>query len=184
MLEVLLLAFALSMDAFAISLCLGAKSSLNIKKTAFVSALYFGIFQAIMPLIGFFIGKQIVNWFKDYDHWVAFAILFFIGFKMIKDSFKNDTCEFAPTLISHKSLFFLAIATSIDALTAGLTLNFMSLPIYLSVMIIGVATFVISFFGVFLGKKTGVLLEKKAELLGGIILIIIGIKILFDHDVF
>jgi len=184
MCEVFLLAFALSMDAFAISLCLGVKDSLHIKKTALISALYFGIFQAIMPLIGFFIGKQIVGWFKEYDHWIAFIILFIIGLKMIRDSFKSESCELAPKKISHKALFFLAIATSIDALAAGLTLNFMSLPIYLSIAIIGIVTFIVSFSGVLIGKKTGVLLEKKAEFVGGFILIIIGFKILYDHQVF
>ncbi len=184
MVEVFLLAFALSMDAFAISLCLGVKGSLHVKKTAFISAFYFGVFQAIMPLIGFFIGKQIVGWFEGYDHWIAFAILLIIGIKMIIDSFKNESCEIALQEISHKTLFLLAIATSIDALAAGLTLNFMNVPVYISVIIIGAVTFLMSVFGVLLGKKTGTLIEKKAEFIGGSILVLIGVKILFDHQVF
>ncbi|MDR0467536.1 MAG: manganese efflux pump MntP family protein [Campylobacteraceae bacterium] len=184
MFEVFLLAFALSMDAFAVSLCLGAKDSLHTRKTAIIAALYFGIFQAIMPLIGFFIGKQIVGWFEEYDHWIAFIILFIIGLKMIRDSFKSESCEIAPQKISHKALFFLAVATSIDALAAGLTLNFMDLSVYISVVIIGVVTFIMGFFGVLVGKKSGALLEKKAEFIGGFILILIGCKILYEHHLF
>lgn len=185
MVEVLLLAFALSMDAFAISLCLGVRknNTTSVTKIALLAALYFGIFQAIMPLIGYLIGQHIISWFKEYDHWIAFVILLIIGVKMIKDSFEKSSCD-TRISISHKAFFFLAVATSIDALAAGLTLNFMSLNIYVSVIIIGAVTFIVAFMGVFIGEKTGSLFEKKAEFIGGFILILIGLKILYEHDVF
>lgn len=183
MTEVLFLAFALSMDAFAVSLCIGVRNTIHVKKVAFISALYFGFFQGLMPLIGYFIGKYIVGYFRAFDHWIAFIILFTIGSKMIYESFKSESCELAPSRISHKTLFFLSIATSIDALAAGLTINLINISPYLSVLIIGCITFIISYLGVFIGLKTGTWLEKKAEFLGGLTLVFISIKILYEHDV-
>jgi putative Mn2+ efflux pump MntP len=179
MIEVLLLAFALSMDAFAVSLALGARAS-HTKSAALKVALYFGLFQGIMPLIGFLIGQQSAKYLAAFDHWIAFALLFFIGAKMIYESCKKDEDK-KPLNLSHKTLFLLSIATSLDALAAGFTLMFLPLSPYVSICIIAFVTFLISFCGVKTGAKSGKWLGSSAEILGGVILVIIGVKILMEH---
>ncbi|MDR0580042.1 MAG: manganese efflux pump MntP family protein [Campylobacteraceae bacterium] len=175
MVELLLLAFALCMDAFAVSLGIGTKD----KSAAFKSALYFGVFQGIMPLIGFVIGKGSAEYIADFDHWIAFVLLGFLGLKMIYESFKKDENE--KLYLTHKTLFLLAIATSVDALAAGFTLIFLDTNLCISIGVIAFITFVFSFLGVKIGAKSGKWLGSTAEILGGIILIAIGIKILIEH---
>ncbi|MDR1912839.1 MAG: manganese efflux pump MntP family protein [Helicobacteraceae bacterium] len=184
--EIFFLAFALSMDAFAVALGIGAKNISNARKTALIAALYFGAFQGVMPLMGFLASQAIIKLIESIDHWIAFAILLFIGVKMIKESFNHsENDKQSPSMqITHKTFLLLAIATSIDALAAGLTLSFMSLSPYIGVCIIAAVTFAISYFGVVVGAKSGIRLKNKAELLGGIILIGIGIKILLEHQFF
>ncbi|MFV0481034.1 MAG: manganese efflux pump MntP family protein [Campylobacteraceae bacterium] len=184
MLEIFVLAFALSMDAFAVSLCLGARYSSNIKSTALKAAFYFGLFQGLMPLAGYLIGQKIISYIEKYDHWIAFVILFVLGAKMIYESFKDESCEFTPNALTHKSLFLLAIATSIDALAAGFTISLIEIQPYLGILIIALVTFCVSYIAVIVGSKSGTWLEKKAELLGGVVLILIGFKMLIGHSAF
>lgn len=180
MLEIFLLAFALSMDAFAVSIGLGVKSQNFSKSLAFKVALLFGFFQALMPLFGYLASIGLGTFITSIDHWIAFALLGVIGGKMLYESFQEGTEE-EITVITNKVLLMLAIATSIDAMAAGFTLNLIDINPFLSMLIIGVVTFVFSFLGVFIGTKGGTFLEDKAEKIGGIILIGIGLKILIEH---
>jgi manganese efflux pump family protein len=177
MLEVLILSIALSMDAFAVSIGLGIKNKNNIKILALKAGLFFGIFQALMPFIGYLGGIGLKEYIQGYDSIVAFVLLFIIGAKMIYEAL-NENVEEEITKISNKILLTLAIATSIDAMAAGFTLHLFNLNIYLSLFIIGITTFIFSILGVYLGEKGGAKYETKAELLGGVVLILIGFKIL------
>lgn len=180
--ELLLIALGLSMDAFAVSLCKG----LNMLKPSIrhfgLIALFFGGFQAIMPLIGWLIGTQFEEYITGVDHWVAFGLLAFIGGKMIYSFIKNDDCQTDDSEgLKMKDLLMLAIATSIDALAVGITFAFLQVSILPAVTVIGVTTFILSTIGVAIGYKFGARFKRKAELAGGIVLILIGVKILLDH---
>lgn len=177
MLEVLILAIALSMDAFAVSVGLGSKNAKNTNTLALLASIYFGLFQAIMPLIGYLGGKGLFGWVESYAHWIAFLLLFLIGGKMIYESM-TEGIEEDIAQITHKVMLILAIATSIDAMAAGFTLTLLEINPYIACGIIGVTTFLFSWMGVLVGAKSGVWLESKAELLGGVILISIGFRIL------
>ena len=181
--ELFLIAISLSMDAFAVAICKG----LNMRKLnythTFIIATFFGGFQGLMPLIGWFLGKQFARYIINFDHWIAFILLAFIGGQMIHEALKkdNEKCDINENL-NIKELFILAIATSIDALAVGIT--FALIPntnILTSITLIGIITFVLSIIGVFIGNKFGSKFKSKAELAGGIILILIGSKILFEH---
>ncbi|WP_232824823.1 manganese efflux pump MntP [Algibacillus agarilyticus] len=175
--EVIILAFALSMDAFAVSLSLGAKHKLSLKGLAIKAALYFGFFQGAMPLIGYLGGRELLGLVAGYSHFIAFALLIVIGGHMIYESLNHDDEEQEETkALTHFVMFTLAIATSIDAMAAGFTLNLIQLNAYLACIIIGVLTALMSFLGVYIGVKTGDKLKQKAELAGGVVLILIGIK--------
>ena len=177
MIEVLVLAVALSMDAFAVSIGLGSK---RVKKTgtlAVMAAIYFGLFQALMPLVGFWGGKGVLGWVEDYAHWIAFALLLLIGGKMIYEAV-TEGIEEDIAQITQKVMLILAIATSIDAMAAGFTLNLLAVDPFIACGIIGITTFIFSWIGVFVGAKSGTWLESKAELLGGVTLILIGFKML------
>ncbi|MDO5564439.1 MAG: manganese efflux pump MntP family protein [Eubacteriales bacterium] len=181
--ELIILAIGLSMDAFAISICKGL--SLNQKKYSIkyslLCGLWFGIFQALMPFIGFFLGASFNTYINIFDHWVAFLLLFFIGMKMIKDALSKEE-ERVDSSFSFYNMFILAIATSIDALAIGISLAILpEINIYIAISIIGVVTFLFSFFGVFVGHKFGLKYNSIAQILGGIILIVIGIKVLIEH---
>lgn len=177
MIDVLILAIALSMDAFAVSIGLGSKHEQAPKALALRAAIYFGLFQALMPLIGFFGGKGLLGWVEGYSHWVAFSLLILIGGKMIYESMQAGI-EADIAHITHKMLLVLAIATSIDAMAAGFTLTLIEINPFIACAVIGITTFVFSWVGVFVGARSGTLLESKAELLGGVILILIGFKVL------
>lgn len=178
--ELLLIGIGLSMDAFAVAVCKGLKMQrLNVKQTA-VIALFFGGFQALMPFIGWLLGVNFEKYITEFDHWIAFVLLAFIGGKMVYESFKNDEDEDCGCF-DLKELFVLAIATSIDALAVGITFAFLKVNIGFAVSIIGVTTFILSAIGVFIGHKFGAVYKNKAELAGGIILILIGLKILLEH---
>ncbi len=177
MIEVLILAVALSMDAFAVSIGLGSKHGKKTRTLAVQAAIYFGIFQALMPLIGFFGGKGVLGWVENYAHWIAFSLLLLIGGKMIYESF-SEGIEDDVAQITHKMMLILAIATSIDAMAAGFTLTLIEVNPFIACAVIGVTTFIFSWLGVFVGAKSGTYLESKAELFGGIILILIGFKVL------
>lgn len=180
--ELFLIAVGLAMDAFAVSVCKG----LNMKKTnyrhALIIGLFFGGFQALMPLIGWALGSQFEKFIKPVDHWIAFVLLLFIGGKMIYEALtENESSpEGKSEKLNLKELTVLAIATSIDALAVGITLAFYKAEIFSSVTIIGIVTFALSFIGVSIGNKLGTKFKNKAEIAGGIILIIIGLKILLE----
>ena len=179
--EIFLIAVGLSMDAFAVSICKGLKmqNRINGGQTALI-ALFFGGFQALMPVIGWFLGSSFKKYIENFDHWVAFVLLAFIGGKMIYDSFHDDdNGEDKP--FSIKELFVLAIATSIDALAVGITFAIIKTNIWTAVALIGVTTFVLSAVGVLIGHRFGAKYKSKAELAGGVILVLIGVKILLEH---
>ncbi|MEE4244555.1 MAG: manganese efflux pump MntP family protein [Kangiellaceae bacterium] len=177
MFEVFILAVALSMDAFAVSIGLGSKKEAKTKSLAVMTAFYFGVFQGVMPLIGFWGGMGVLGWVENYAHWIAFFLLTLIGAKMIYESF-TDGVEEDIARITHKIMLVLAIATSIDAMAAGFTLNLIDVNSYVACAIIGATTFLFSWLGVLVGDKSGTWLESKAELLGGVVLILIGFKVL------
>lgn len=180
MLEVFLLAFALSMDAFAVSIGLGVKNREFSKVLALKVALLFGLFQGLMPLVGYLASVGLGTIIESIDHWVAFLLLSAIGGKMLYESFGENT-EDEIANITNKVLLLLAIATSIDAMAAGFTLNLLDLNPFVSMVIIGLVTYIFSYIGVFVGSRGGGYIESKAEMLGGIVLIGIGVKILFEH---
>ena len=201
MIEVILLAIALAMDAFAVAIGLGAKSPKQTQSyvlhLAFISALYFGIAQGVMPLIGYLLGAALLGWLASAAPWIGGFILIALGGKMLYDALKPDgqkAVEDAQSLansdssynndkqisriINHRTMFTLAIATSIDAMAAGFTLNLLSINAWLACLIIALITAGFSWFGVYLGKRSGTWLEDKAEMLGGVVLIAIGFKVM------
>lgn len=179
-LEIILVSIALAMDAFAVAICKGlAMAKMNWRKAVIVG-LYFGIFQALMPMIGYFLGSRFEAIVTSIDHWIAFILLTIIGGKMVKDAFEN-TCENCDDDTSPKSMLMLAIATSIDALAVGIMLAFLNVNLIVATSLIGVITFVLAIVGVKIGNIFGDKYEKKAELVGGCILILMGIKILLEH---
>ncbi len=173
----------LSMDAFAVAICKGLKmQKLNYKQLSLI-AIFFGGFQAIMPFIGWLLAHNFKNYIESFDHWIAFALLLFIGVKMIIEAFgkEEDDCG----CFDIKELFIMAIATSIDAMAAGIAFAFDGFNRYadilIAILIIGITTLVLSAFGVIIGHKFGAVYKSKAELAGGIILILLGLKILLEH---
>lgn len=203
MIEVMLLAIALAMDAFAVAIGLGAKSQKQSKqyllRLAIYASLYFGIAQGVMPLIGYLLGAALLGWLAAAAPWIGGMILIGLGSKMLYEVFtadgedavdsalhlKADTDDAVNAIsnrnnnINHRTLFTLAIATSIDAMAAGFTLNLLALNAWLACLIIALVTAVFGLFGVYLGWRSGTWLEDKAELLGGLVLILIGLKVMF-----
>ncbi|MBE5805433.1 MAG: manganese efflux pump [Clostridiales bacterium] len=178
--ELFLISLGLGMDAFAVSICKGI-SMKNIKiKKAIKVALYFGVFQAAMPLIGYLLGKTFENIVVSIDHWIAFVLLEGIGINMIKEAFSNKE-EDNNEDISFKVMSILALATSIDALAIGITFAFFKVNIIFSIILIGFITFSLCFGGVYLGSKCGDKFKSKSEIFGGIILMFLGAKILIEH---
>ncbi len=177
--EILILAIGLSMDAFAVSICKGLSVKRLKPRHCVISGLYFGGFQAGMPLLGWLLGKQFESLIKSVDHWIAFALLCLIGANMIRESF-GDPDELNASF-SSRTMLPLAVATSIDALAVGVTFAFLDVDILSSVLMIGCTTFLFSAAGVKIGNIFGTKFKSKAELLGGIVLIAIGIKILIEH---
>lgn len=181
--ELVLIAVGLSMDAFAVSVCKGlSMTKLNYRHGA-VIALFFGVFQAAMPFFGWLLGTAFSRYISAFDHWIAFVLLAFIGGKMVMEALHPDKEQAANCdRLDIKELFVLAVATSIDALAVGITFALLpDISIGLSVSLIGVITFALSFLGVVIGNKFGSKYEKKAELVGGLILVGIGVKILLEH---
>jgi len=181
-LTIFLVAIGLSFDSFAVSV----SSGLIIKKidilNAIKIALSLSLFQALLPVIGWYIGAEVVEYIKDYDHWIAFLLLLFIGGKMIYDSLKPGDEEKKFNPLHFLTLITLSVATSIDALAVGFSFGLIKINIWITVLIIGLVTFLFSMTGILFGKKTGQRFGKKMEILGGIILIGIGIKILVEHS--
>ena len=181
--ELLLIGVGLSMDAFAVAICKGLNMRKVNKLHCFLIALFFGGFQAFMPLVGWALGMQFEQYITSIDHWIAFILLAFLGGKMIVEALKEDEEEINKTesKLDIKELFILAIATSIDALAVGITFAFLNVNIIPAITIIGCTTFILSAIGVFIGNIFGSRYKSKAELAGGIILVLIGLKILLEH---
>lgn len=180
LIELFLIAVGLSMDAFAVSVCKGlAMPKCTFKKAAIVG-LWFGGFQALMPAIGYILGAQFQEAIASIDHWIAFVLLALIGGNMIHEALDNDEEE-ADASLDVKTMFLLAVATSIDALAIRITFAFLKVNIIPAVCFIGIVTFIISFAGVKIGNVFGARYKNKAEIVGGIILILLGLKILLEH---
>ena len=180
LLELFILAVGLSMDAFAVSVCKGlAMPKITVKKAAVVG-IWFGGFQALMPALGYLLGSQFKDSITAIDHWIAFILLGIIGGNMIREACSGE-CEKENDSLDIKTMFLLVVATSIDALAVGITFAFLKVNIAAAVSFIGVTTFVISAAGVKIGNIFGTKYKSKAELAGGIILILLGLKILLEH---
>lgn len=179
--ELIATAVALAMDAFAVAICKGLSVQKIKPRHPLITGLYFGGFQAFMPLVGFFLGKAFSSLIVKYDHWIAFILLAILGFNMIKESLKKDEEDDCSCGFSPKDMLPMAVATSIDALAVGVTFAFLRANIWAAVSLIGIITFVLSAIGVIIGKLVGDKFKSKAELFGGIILVLIGVKILLEH---
>ncbi len=180
LLEIFLIALGLSMDCFAVSLSFGTSQKPNWKET-FRIALFFGVFQGLMPLMGWFIGKSLLVFISSIDHWFAFGILSFIGLKMIFQSFKNPDEKKIVDIRKITVLLSLSVATSIDALIMGISFGFIRVNILFAVILITLTTFLVSLLGSKIGGKTTFLPVRWAERFGGLVLIGIGLKILIEH---
>lgn len=178
-LELFIIAIGVSMDAFAVAICKGLSMKKMNYKNALITGSFFGGFQMLMPLIGYFLGTQFKGYITSIDHWIAFILLTIIGLKMIKDA--GSTCPTPDVSFNLKNMTILSLATSIDALAIGVTFAFLQVNIIPAVSMIGMTTFVFSFLGVKIGNAFGARFQSKAELAGGIILIGMGVKILLDH---
>lgn len=182
--ELFFLAVGLSMDAFAVSICKGLSMKKATLKASAVCGTWFGGFQAIMPIIGFFLAMTFAGAIRSFDHWVAFGLLVIIGINMLKEAFSKECecCENTDADLSAKTMFVMAVATSIDAMAVGISLAMAGdVNIWLAALLIGVTTFAFSALGVKIGNVFGSRFEKKAQAAGGIILILLGIKILAEH---
>jgi manganese efflux pump family protein len=179
--SILFIALALAMDAFAVSIASGFAVRRMHVRHALSMAGSFGAFQALMPLLGWFCGIRLRVWIEGVDHWIAFGLLSFVGGKMIVEALKIEEMEEKTNPFAWRVLLVLSVATSIDALAAGLSFALLNVAILAPVLIIGAVTFAMSFAGIAIGARGGHLFEKKIEVLGGVILIAIGVKILLSH---
>lgn len=182
-LELLLLAIGLAMDAFAVSVCKGLSVEGAGGKQMFTAGIWFGGFQALMPAVGYLLGSAFTGYISAVDHWIAFVLLCFIGINMIKESFSKEEEEVGSSF-GFRSMFPMAVATSIDALAVGITFAFLEVNIITAVSAIGVITFFISALGIKIGSIFGCRFKAKAERFGGAILILLGLKILLEHTLF
>ncbi|MBQ6126399.1 MAG: manganese efflux pump [Erysipelotrichaceae bacterium] len=177
-LDILLISIGMAMDSFAVSVCKG----LSIRKAGIPEGvkcgIYFGGFQALMPVIGYYLGRLFADLIVKIDHWIAFILLLFIGLQMIRESRETENVD---DRMDVKTMLILAVATSIDALTIGITLAFINVNIWIVVTSIGVVTFMFSLVGVLIGRRVGSMLGNKAKIIGGLILIYLGTKILLEH---
>lgn len=176
--SIIFLAIGLAMDAFSVSITRGLTLKCNIKY-ALIIAIFFGVFQAFMPVLGWLSGIQLQSIVSQLAPWIAFILLLTIGIKMIYESFNTD--EDICKTFSLKELLILSVATSIDAFAVGVTFAILNTPIITPILVIGLVTFILSFIGVYIGKNIGHLFENKIEILGGLILILIGFKILLEN---
>ena len=185
LLEIFLIGIGLSMDAFAVAICKGLAMPNKVdKKGALLIALYFGVFQAVMPALGWLLGSQFARYVTRLAPWIAFVLLAWIGGNMVRESLSKEEREEEETgSVSHKELLVLAVATSIDALAVGVTFSMLELAVSIAVavILIGCTTFVISLAGVYVGNVFGAKYKSKAEFVGGAILILIGVKILLER---
>lgn len=180
-LELIILSIGLGMDACAVAVCKGLSMRKMDWKKAIIIGLYFGTFQLVMPIIGYFLSRGFENIVVNIDHWIAFILLGTIGGNMIKEAMKEEKSDNCNDNVNFKTMIILAIATSIDALAVGITFAFLNVNLLLAVVLIGIITFILSVIGVKIGNIFGDRFENKAEFAGGIILIFLGIKILLEH---
>ena len=178
-LELFLIALGLSADAFAVAICKGLSTQRLKLDNMLAVGIYFGGFQALMPLVGFWLGSNFQSLIENIDHWIAFILLGIIGFNMIRES--REEAEAVDASFSVRAMLPLAVATSIDALAVGITFSFLKVSIIPAVSLIGITTFILSAIGLVLGNRFGCKYKSKAEVAGGIILILIGTKILLEH---
>ena len=183
LITVLLLAVGLAMDAFAVSICKGLAVRKVTIRIMVIVGLWFGVFQGVMPVIGYVAGSAFYDLISEYDHWIAFILLFLIGANMIREAL-SDEDEGVDDNLGFRTMLLLAIATSIDALAVGISLAMTGDGIVEPALIIGVVTMIISMFGVWIGSRSGDRYGKKAELVGGVILILIGLRIVLEHTGF
>ena len=179
--EILLLAVGVSMDAFAVSIGKGLSAQRASWREALIVGLWFGGFQALMPVIGYYLGISFADLVTKIDHWIAFGLLLLIGGNMIREALQGGEEKPADASFAFKSMFVLAIATSIDALALGVSFAFLHINLWTAILVIGLTTFSFSFVGLLIGKKVGSRFHSGAEILGGVILILIGVKILVEH---
>ena len=179
--EIIFLSFALAFDAFAVSVVAGTRQDVNNPKARFRLSFHFGLFQLIMPLLGWFVGHQIANLFSNLDHWIAFAILSYIGIKMIREKATNEAETTNNNPSKGKNLILLSVATSIDALAVGFSLALLKVEVLFAAICIGLITGCLSLLGIYIGKYFGNKFSKYAKITGGLILISIGIKIVLEH---
>ena len=186
-LTILGVAAGLSMDAFAVSISYGCSPQRLLIKHILLISFSFGLFQAFMPVIGWCMGKFFSEMINHYDHWIAFALLVYIGIRMIIEGFKkpvdnSSSCSSDMHEMDLKKLLILSVATSIDAFAVGISLSLLGYAIILPAVIIGITTFIFSYIGVSMGCRLQIIFGKRVEILGGLILIIIGLKIIFEHS--
>lgn len=179
--EILLIAIALSMDAFAVSVCKGLSVPKLLPRHALTVGLYFGGFQALMPLIGYLLAHSFESAIASIDHWIAFALLALIGGNMVREALGDDDEEKTDASFGFKTMLLLSVATSIDALAVGVSFAFLGVNIIAAIATIGTTTFILSIVGIKVGNVFGAKYKGKAELVGGIILILMGLKILLEH---
>lgn len=179
--EIIIIGFSLAMDAFAVSLSKGLASGKYKIKNSLICGIWFGGFQMLMPLIGCFLGERFASSIQSFDHWIAFILLSLIGSNMLKEAFSDENDEDANASYGVKAMFPLAVATAIDALAVGITFAFLGVNIWLAISIIGAITFITSGLGVKIGSIFGEKYAKRAEIAGGLLLILMGIKILIEH---
>ena len=178
--ELFFLALGLAMDAFAVSICKGLSQKNNSYKNMLTAGVFFGGFQAFMPTVGYLLGVGFKDYISAFDHWIAFILLLIIGLKMIWES-RKPACSFEVKPFAFREMTLMAIATSVDALAAGITFAFLDVNILWAVFAIGLVTFILSFLGVKIGSMFGSKLQTRAELIGGLILMGIGSKLLIEH---
>ena len=179
--ELVLIAIGLAMDAFAVSVAKGLSLRRIEPRHALTAGLWFGGFQALMPLVGYFLGRSFAGVVTNVDHWIAFGLLALIGLNMIRETIWGDEEDDTSSDFGFRTMFVMAVATSIDALAVGISLAFLNVHVWCAVLIIGVVTLIISASGIYLGRIFGSHLGDKAGIVGGIVLIAIGIKILVEH---
>lgn len=176
--ELLLISIALAMDAFSVSICKGLTMKYHFIRNSIILSISFSFFQMLMPLIGYYLGSNLNIFLINFNHIIAFVLLSIIGINMIKESYNDDINNISFNI---KELFILSIATSIDAMTVGITFSLFPINLIKTILMIGIITFILSLIGVNIGKKLGKKLEKTAEIIGGIILILLGIKFLLEY---
>lgn len=181
--ELIIIAIGVSMDAFAVSICKGLSICTIRPRHAGLTALWFGGFQALMPLLGYFLGVSFADFVSDVDHWIAFILLGIIGGNMIKESLHKEECCTVDPDFSFGTMLAMAVATSIDALAIGVSLAFLKVNIWSAVLVIGLTTAMFSAAGVYIGNAFGNRYKSKAEFAGGVILMAMGLKILLEHTV-